>query len=128
MKEPMRFGILGTGGISAGHARDILNRDDATLVAIADVNAEAMEGFVGRVIPLGSPHPAQFTSLEAMVAGSHMDAVVIATPHTQHAPQIEIALNAGLHVLCEKPLATTAADARRVMELAEKNSRTLAIG
>lgn len=128
MKEPLRFGILGTGGISAGHARDILNRDDATLVAIADVSTDAMEGFVGRVIPLGSPHPAQFTSLEAMVAGSHLDAVIIATPHTQHAPQIEIALNAGLHVLCEKPLATTAADARRVLDLAEKKSRTLAIG
>jgi predicted dehydrogenase len=55
-----------------------------------------------------------------MLGEAEVDAVVIATPHTQHSEHIRAALQAGKHVLCEKPMATTAGDARAAIELAER--------
>ena len=127
MAERLRFGILGTGGMSHGHARAILERDDARLVAIADPSDRAMDSLVSRVVPAGLDPPARFYDLEALVSHG-IDALVIVTPHTQHAGQIARALVSGIHVLCEKPLATTAADARRSMDLASAHERVLAIG
>lgn len=127
MAARLRFGILGTGGMSHGHARAILDRDDATLAAIADPSDNAMDALVARVVPAGMAPPARFHDLEALIAHG-IDALVIVTPHTQHAGQIERALMAGIHVLCEKPLATTAADARRAIDAAAAHRRVLAIG
>lgn len=126
MAARLRFGILGTGGMSHGHARAILEREDAMLEAIADPSDGAMDALVARVVPPGMAPPARFHDLDAMVAHG-IDALVIVTPHTQHAHQIATALRAGIHVLCEKPLATTAADARRSMDLAAAHGRVLAI-
>ena len=126
MTTVIRFGILGTGGMSHGHARAILEREDANLVAIADPSDGAMEALVARVVPEGVAPPARFHSLEAMIDFG-IDALVIVTPHTQHAGQIEAALVAGVHVLCEKPLATRAVDARRSIDLAREHGRVLAV-
>ena len=127
MAERLRFGILGTGGMSHGHGRAILDRGDAKLTAIGDPSDAAMDAFEARVVPNGMERPSRFHDLKGMIAHG-IDALVIVTPHTQHAEQIATALAAGVHVLCEKPLATTAADARRSMELAASNDRVLAIG
>jgi predicted dehydrogenase len=96
--------------MSHGHARAVLDREDSTLVAIADPSDRAMDSFVSGVVPAGLEPPARFHDLEALISHG-IDALVIVTPHTQHASQIERALVSGIHVLCEKPLATTAADA-----------------
>jgi predicted dehydrogenase len=62
-----------------------------------------------------------------MLIQAQLDAIVVVTPHTQYSAQIKRCLEAGLHVLCEKPLATTAADARTSAELARQHGRTLAV-
>jgi predicted dehydrogenase len=62
-----------------------------------------------------------------MLRDAALDAVVVATPHTQHTAHIRACLEAGMHVLSEKPMATTAADARAMMDLAQQRGRTLAI-
>jgi predicted dehydrogenase len=123
----VRFGILGTGGISHGHGRAILERADATLVAIADPSETAMDTFVSRVVPSALAPLGRYHDIGELIAHG-IDALVIATPHTQHAGQVATALSAGIHVLCEKPLATTAADARRSIDLAATHGRVLAIG
>jgi predicted dehydrogenase len=126
---PLRFGIVGTGGMGIAHAREILLRPDATVAALCDTSEAAQERAVARLIGTraGTAVPPCFTSLERMLGEVALDAVVIATPHTQHTEHIHAALSAGKHVLCEKPMATTAADARAAMALAERQRRVLAI-
>jgi predicted dehydrogenase len=130
--ETLRFGILGTGGMGITHAREILAHPEATVVALCDASEAALEQAESRLYgdrgsATTSVRPARFTSLEQMLGGANLDAVVVATPHTQHTEHIHHSLEAGKHVLCEKPMATTAADARAAIELAERRGRVLAI-
>jgi len=127
---PLRFGIAGAGGMGVAHAREILQRPDASVVALCDTSAAALDRAVERLYGPGAgggPPAARFDSLPAMLAGADLDAVVIATPHTEHTAHIAQALEAGKHVLCEKPMATTAAAARAAIELAAGRGLTLAI-
>ena len=128
---PLRFGIAGAGGMGVSHAREILQRQDATVAALCDTSAAALDRAVGRLhgpaAGGGAGAPARFDSLEAMLGGADLDAVVVATPHTEHAAHIRLALEAGKHVLCEKPMATTAAAARAAIDLAAGRGLTLAI-
>jgi predicted dehydrogenase len=131
---PLRFGILGTGGMGVAHAREILLRSDATVAALCDTSEAALDRAVDRLYgpagtgPAGTGGaPVRFTSLEEMLGQAGLDAVVVATPHTEHAGQIRLALEAGKHVLCEKPMATTAADARAAIDLAARRGLTLGI-
>ena len=66
-----------------------------------------------------------FESAAAMIASGEVDIVVIATPHWQHAEVAVTALRAGLHVVCEKPLAVTAAQADRVLRAAQESKGLL---
>ena len=126
MAERLRFGIVGTGGMGGHHARELHKRQDATVAALCDTSEQALIRAAGWFAEHGA-HPARYTDLAAMLAAEHLDGVVIATPHTQHTRHITAALNAGCHVLCEKPMATAAAAARAVTELAETKGRVLAI-
>ena len=69
-----------------------------------------------------------YTDYKEMLAKADIDAVVVAGPNALHAPQTIDALNAGKHVLCEKPMATTREDARAMIAAAEKNKKYLMIG
>jgi predicted dehydrogenase len=126
---PLKFGILGTGGMGISHSREILARPDATVTALCDVNDAALDRATERLglnAP-GAAQPQRYTSLERMLGDGDVDAVVISTPHTQHTEHIRLSLEAGKHVLCEKPMATTAADARAAMQISEQKGVTLAI-
>ncbi len=126
MANPLRIGIVGTGGMGGHHARELQQRSDARVVALCDV-AEASLNRAAEAFASHGEHPSLYRDLPAMLAGQELDGVVIATPHTQHTHHITLALEAGCNVLCEKPLATEAAAARAVMELAERRGRVLAI-
>lgn len=67
-------------------------------------------------------------SYEALLADTTLDAVVLATPHSLHAPQIEAAARAGKHVFVEKPLAVTTVDARRAVQACAEAGVMLAVG
>ena len=60
-----------------------------------------------------------YTDYRALLADTSLDGVIIATPDDEHLPMALAAIDAGLDVLCEKPLANTAADARRMLDAAE---------
>ncbi len=120
------MGIVGTGGMGGHHARELEARADAEVVALCDVSPRALARAAAYFQEHGAT-PKQYGVLADMLSREELDGVVIATPHTQHAEHITAALEAGCHVLCEKPMATTAADARAVTELAERRGRILAI-
>ena len=69
-----------------------------------------------------------FPSFQSILDSSSVDAVVLATPHSQHARQAIAAAQAGKHVFCEKPLALDAASAREAFQACEQSRRILAVG
>src|SRR5207249_4295356 len=68
-----------------------------------------------------------FESGEEMIASGAIDVVVIATPHWQHAELAVAALQAGRHVICEKPLTVTAAQADLVLRVAQQSKGLLTV-
>ena len=114
---------MGTGYWGVNHVRVFANEPSAHLVAICDGNEAALT----RAAKL-CPDARHETSFDAIVAADDIDAVVIATPAVTHAELACQALDAGKHVLVEKPLALTFEDANRVAALAKQHERTLMIG
>jgi len=133
MKKPLRGAIIGYGFImEKGHASAYRQRreraaaegrePDVEIVALADVCRERRE-LAARHFP-GLRTYADFLELLDAEA-SNLDFVDIATPPAKHAAVARAALAKGLHVLCEKPLATTIADARDMLECAVAAKRVL---
>jgi predicted dehydrogenase len=105
-----RIGIVGTGWWATFmHIPQIQGSPDAEVVAICDLEAERVQitgdtfGIAGR-----------YTDVAAMLAAERLDGVIIGTPHVAHTAPAIAALEAGCHVLVEKPMATTAADGRAI--------------
>ena len=112
----LRWGILGTGGIAALQTSD-LNDNGFTVTAVGSRSQESADAFASRW-GIATAH----SSYEALVADENVDAIYVSTPHPFHFENALLALNAGKHVLVEKPFVMNAAQAREVVELAtEKN-------
>lgn len=112
----VRFGMVGAGGIAQAYAQAFRDSDQAQLVAIADVRTAAADAIAQTC------DATAYASHIDMIAGEDLDAVVVCTPPVTH-PDICIELTrAGLHVLCEKPLAITSTEARRMFDAAARNN------
>ena len=120
MPGKIRFGMVGTGFIAdwvlAGARQDA--RFEA--VAICSRSQERADAFAAKH---GIPHT--FTSLGQMAASPLVDAVYIATPNFLHASQSILCMRYGKHVLCEKPLASNAREARQMVAVARECGVTL---
>ena len=101
LDRPIRFALVGCGRISKNHIEAIAaHAADAELVAVCDSKPEALAA------AMASTSAAGFDSLEALLAGSDADIVVLATPSGLHPQQAMQVAAAGRHVLSEKPMAT----------------------
>jgi predicted dehydrogenase len=117
----LQVGLIGVGGIGYDqHLPGWAKVPFAELAAIADVSLEALDR-VARVVPV--PH--RFTDWHDLVALPELDIVDICTPNQTHAPITLAALENGKHVLCEKPLAATADEVRRMDQAARGAGRLL---
>lgn len=119
--DQLHVGVVGAGILGSRHARQFDELEGARLVAVADLNADRAAEVAGRY---GAEWYDDFRSLLDMPG---LDAVAIATPDHLHVEPVMAALEAGKHVLVEKPLATTVADATKLVEAAEANHRTLQV-
>ena len=117
---PVRFGIIGCGGAAVPVAEALAASSVAELAAVYDKLPALAEDLATR-LGAGVHH-----SLESLLADTSLAAVYIAVPHNQLAPLATRALEAGKHVLVEKPMATTLADADALVALAD--ARGLALG
>jgi UDP-N-acetyl-2-amino-2-deoxyglucuronate dehydrogenase len=108
--EKLRFGILGCGVIGPHHAKAIAGLESAELVAVADVVPEPVENLAAEY---GCAH---YSGLEEMLAGVDFDAVSVCTPSGMHAKGAITALEAGKHVVIEKPVDVTLEAADRLIE------------
>lgn len=116
--ESFRWGIIGTGGIARTFARDISYLPNHNVVAVGSRTKAKAEEFASEFSAQG------FGSYEELVA-SDVDAVYVATPHSLHAANSILALNAGKPVLCEKPFAVNAVQAEEMVKAARLNEVAL---
>ena len=120
---PVKYGIIGCGAIAQRrHMPECAATRESALIALADPVRERVEELA---VKYGAK---PFTDYRDMLASKDVDAVVVAGPNSTHASMSIEALNAGKHVLCEKPMATTREDARAMIEAAKKNNKFLMIG
>ncbi len=124
----VRVGIVGCGGYSGVHARRLKLREDVQIVALCDNRPEAVKAYRIKNLEDYAHQPRDFTDLTRMLNDVELDAAVIATPHTLHFEHCKAALEAGCHVLVEKPMVTALADAYALQELVDKTGKLLVIG
>lgn len=115
MSKQLKFGIVGTGGMANAHAGSIARHRQVKLVAVADVNLVKAREFAEKH---GVEHV--YNSQTELLQKTPVDAIINVTPDVFHAPLTLEALAAGKHVLCEKPLATNYADAKRMADAAHR--------
>ena len=112
---PIRVGVLGTGFGAAVHIPALRHLPDTEVVAVCSRHAERAER-------VAAEHgiPATFTDHRELLRDGEVDAVVVATPPFLHHQMALAALEAGKHVLCEKPMARNLAEARDMAKMAER--------
>ena len=118
----VRVGVIGVGVMGTIHAEAYARHPLAELVAVSDLDperAEAVAAKCGRAVHVDTP---------ALLARDDIDAVSICTPDQSHVEPTLTALEAGKHVLLEKPIATTLADADTIIRAAEQARGHLMLG
>ncbi|MCY7395959.1 MAG: Gfo/Idh/MocA family oxidoreductase [Nocardioides sp.] len=121
---PIRWGILATGRIAHAFATDLALVPDAELVAVGSRSITSAQRFV-EAHRAEHPGAAVYGSYAELVADPTVDVVYVASPHSLHLEHTRLALEAGKHVLCEKPVTLTAADAEEMVALAREHDRFL---
>lgn len=117
---PLRWGILAPGNIAASFTDTVTKHTRQRVVAVGSRTPERAQEFADR-FGIDRAHG----SYEALVADPEVDVVYVASPHSHHAEQALLAIDAGKHVLVEKSFARNAAEARRVTDAARAAGVTL---
>jgi len=117
--DDVKVGVIGL-GMGRAHLKGYEASPNAQVVALCDINEELL----GRVLK-ERPNVRGFTDYGEMLAMRELQAVSVALPNYLHAPVTIAALEAGKHVLCEKPMAMNAAEAEEMKATAERTGRIL---
>ena len=130
----INVGIVGMGGMGWFHASKYAQLPNVNLVAIADITAERLDaGHAVQINIAGDGQPVDFSRVtryadgSALIAAAEVDVVDICLPTYLHAPYTIEALRRGRHVLCEKPMAMTVAEAQAMIDAAGQANRRLMI-
>lgn len=116
----LRTGVIGVGHLGKHHARIYHQLEGVTLAGVADVDEKAGRKIAGKY---GCPF---FTDYKELL--NHCDAVSLVTPTPFHYELAKVVLNAGKHLLIEKPITETADQAKELVETAERNNLILQVG
>lgn len=117
----LKLGVAGVGVMGRNHARVASDIRDFDLTHVLDMDALTAEGVAAAYGATG------VSSAEAFIAAG-LDCAIVATPNRTHADLSVALLEKGVHVLVEKPIAATVADARRMIDAAAANGRVLMVG
>ncbi len=115
MAERVRVGLIGCGKIAQTHAAALSSLAESDFAAVADLDVDR-----ARAMAEDFHVPRVFPDAEALLASGEVEAVVVCTPHPSHTPLVVAAAEAGVHVLCEKPITTRLTDADRMIAAAER--------
>lgn len=130
--DPLRLAIIGCGGMARRHVRsftEVAQKAPGLYVieAVCDVEEERAQGLSEQIGSWQGQAPSVYTEVPRLLAERRPQAVDVVLPHFQHHPVVVECLEAGAHVLTEKPLALTIRAGRRMIEAASKASKTLAV-
>jgi predicted dehydrogenase len=126
MSKVFNVGIIGCGWIALDkHIPSMMKQPDAKIAALCDVKVERAAAAAKQ---FGLTETAIYGDYKELLADKSIDIVHICTPNPLHCDMTVEAFKAGKHVLCEKPLATTAADAQRMIDAAKKAGKKLTVG
>jgi predicted dehydrogenase len=124
--EKVRIAVVGVRGLGRSHIRGILeNSDVAELVAICDILPDVLKT---RGDEFGVPEDKRYLDFYEMIKVGGFDCVILVTPDQVHAEHAVAALEAGYHVLCEKPLAQSREDIEAIVKASEKSDRKFMTG
>ncbi|MBQ8552268.1 MAG: Gfo/Idh/MocA family oxidoreductase [Clostridia bacterium] len=126
MDRVVSIGIIGCGGIANGKHMPALSKvENVRMVAFCDIIKEKAEKAAEKY---GVPGAKVYTDYKELLADPSIEVVHVLTPNRSHADITVDALHAGKHVMCEKPMAKTAADAKRMLDAAKETGKKLTIG
>ena len=118
---PLRIGLVGTGWVAAEHLATLARLDDADVVAVCDLD----ESRARAAAPDGA---AVYTDIEELLEREAPDALFVCTPPLAHRAPVLAALERGVHVFCEKPIARTLEDADAIVAGVEASALVCAFG
>ncbi len=122
----VRVGIIGCGGIANGkHMPSLAKVEEVEMVAFCDLVKERAEKAAK---DYGTADAKVYTDYKELLKDKSIDVIHVCTPNKSHAQITIDSLESGKHVMCEKPMAKTAADARRMVEAAKRTGKKLTIG
>jgi predicted dehydrogenase len=123
MSKPLQFGFIGAGAIAYSSAEAIQRHEHAQVRAVQDTNAERLKELCEK-----KSIPQAYATATELFQDKEIDAVYIAVPNKFHVPLTIQALEAGKHVILEKPFALTTAEALTAVEAAKKAGKVLTLG
>ncbi|MDK1037898.1 MAG: Gfo/Idh/MocA family oxidoreductase, partial [Actinomycetota bacterium] len=122
MSAPLRMAVIGVGRMGRIHARILSALDEIDLVAVVDSRTEVVDA-------LGTELDATpYTSADALVSDDSAAAWLLATSTPTHPSLVRSGLNAGLDILCEKPLSLELSEGAELGDLANRIGRVLQVG
>lgn len=128
MMKPLRIAIIGCGRISSVYCQALHNiGSQVQLVLAFDKVLARAEALAGKFPGCQSSDAVEPTDVAAMLRQAQVDLVHILLPHHLHCRYAVAALDAGIHVLTEKPIATTLADAQAMMEARDRSGKQLGV-
>jgi len=117
-QKPLRVAVVGCGGMANSHLSKFTGERNVQIVACCDVLEASARQFAER-----HSIPAWYTDYRKLLAREQLDAVAVVTSDVAHAAVSIAAFKKGLHVLCEKPLATSLAEAKRMLAAAKASGK-----
>ncbi|MCL2264759.1 MAG: Gfo/Idh/MocA family oxidoreductase [Treponema sp.] len=126
MGKKLKVGIIGCGGIAEQkHLPAIGKIGEAEVTAFCDTRAERVEFLCKK---FGAPGAKEYTEYKELLKDDSLDVIHVCTPNRSHSPITVAALEAGKHVMCEKPMATGFEDAKKMVDAAKKAGKLLTVG
>ena len=127
MSDIVRIGIIGCGGMARHHGRMFDALPGVQVAALAEPSADNLERFIRETVSDKTTLPTTYHDYREMLKNERLDGVVIVTPHNQHFQQTIEAMNAGAHVLVEKPMVIDTEDALALIEHSDKTKKILSV-
>ena len=126
MNKVLRIGIIGCGGIANGkHMPALKHQKDVEMVAFCDIVEERA---IKAAKEYGTPDAKHYVDYKELLKDETIDIVHVCTPNKEHSFITIDALEAGKHVMCEKPMAKTYAEAKAMLDAAKRTGKKLTIG
>ncbi|MCZ2258497.1 Gfo/Idh/MocA family protein [Sporosarcina sp. G11-34] len=126
MTKSLKLGIIGCGGIANGkHLPSLSKLKKVELVAFCDIEVSKAEQAAKQY---GTVDAKVYEDYRNLLSDDSIDVIHVLTPNISHAEISIAAMEAGKHVLCEKPMAKTSAEAKEMLEAAERTGKKLTIG